>query len=318
MNNDIAQLVRESIDQLTDGATVPPDLATRARRLHRRRNVTIGSAMTATAAAAAVIAVAAGLTAAPARSGTGTASLDAAVVTNVERALAGRSGDVVQASLTGAYNHQLSWSDSVGSRTTSGVAVECKIPPGATAKCRSISRGPEQYLGYVLSRGKVTFVTINIQAKTWQQTTLPDSKLSAATVDMFPLQTIFRVQLQAVTRGCPGTRVSPVKLLEFSWPAFIRQMLGCGAFKVAGHGTVGGVRATKLVATGLVHVPYFAVLWVGRSSYLPLRLEFVPLNRSAGPVGSQIDLRWLPATRANLVKAAILPAPAGFKQLPWR
>jgi hypothetical protein len=307
MNKDIAQLVREGLDELTDGATVPPGLAARARRQHHLRNAAIGSAVTATAAAVAVIAVvAASLATAPVRGRTGSANLDAAIISRAEQALDARSADVVQASSSSPVNgttlRVMSWSDGAGNRTQLAVTGQ-----------------PAQAAGYVLHRGSVTFVTVDYRTRTWQQMSLPDAKLPSRAVPaaVAPIQIIFAKELQSVTGRCAAAGRSRPDFITFSWAAYIRHMLGCGVLKVAGHGTVDGRAATKLVATGLAQVPYSAVLWIGRSGYLPLRLAFVPLNAAAGPFGMQIDLRWLPPTRANLAKAAILPAPPGFKQTRW-
>jgi hypothetical protein len=309
MNEDVAQLVREGLDRLAEGATVPPELAARARRQHHyHRKAAIGWAMTATAAAAAVIAVVAvNLAAAPpAHSRPDAATLDAAIVTHTEQALAASARKVVQArsisALDGATTRIVSWSDSAGSRTQLAKAGQ-----------------PPQAAGYVRHGDRVTFVTINYRTRTFEETTLPEAKVSSTALPaaVAPLQTIFRYQLQSVTRDCGGARSTATNLFTFSWAAYIRQALRCGIFKVAGHGTVEGHAATKLVANRLAHVPYSAVLWVGRASYLPLRLAFVPLEETAGTTAVQIDLRWLPATAANRAKAAILPAPHGFTKVAW-
>jgi hypothetical protein len=307
MNEDIAQLVRAGLDELTDGATVPSGLAARARRQHHRRNAAIGSAVTATAAAVAVIAVvAASLAAGSARGRTGRANLDAVIISRAERALDAGSGDVVQASSSSPFNgttiRVTSWSDSAGSRTQLAVAGQ-----------------PPQAAGYVLHRGSVTFVTVDYRSRTWQQMSLPDAKLASRAVPaaVAPIQIIFARELQSVTGRCAAAGQSRPSLITFSWAAYIRHMLGCGVLKVAGHGTVDGRAATKLIAVGLVQVPYSAVLWVDRSSYLPLRLAFVPLKGVAGVTQMQVDLRWLRPTRPNLAMAAILPAPSGFRQTRW-
>lgn len=310
MNEDIAQLVRDGLDRLTADVTVPAELAARARRQHHRRNAAIGSAVTATAAAVAVIAVVtASLAGAPSpspgRPGTG-ASLDAAIVTRAELALAASTGDVAEASTTMMFNgttiRVFSWSDSRGSRTELAVSGQ-----------------PPQAGGYVLHAGSVTFATIDYRSRTWRQTSLPDAKVASTALPaaVASLQAMFSKQLQAVTRRCPAASPPRPDMIAFSWATYIRRLLGCGTLKIAAYGTVDGMAATKLVATGLVQVPYSAVLWVSRSSYLPLRLAFIPLNRATGPAGPQIDLRWLPPTRANLAKAAILPAPRGFAKVSW-
>ena len=96
MNTDVADLLHESIDQLTDGARILEGLADRALRRNRRRRVTLaaavgtGTAVLATAAVFVATAVTGGV---PRASGTRPAQATAYVVSHTEQALtAGRCG----------------------------------------------------------------------------------------------------------------------------------------------------------------------------------------------------------------------------------
>ncbi|HUC21217.1 MAG TPA: hypothetical protein VMA73_00780, partial [Streptosporangiaceae bacterium] len=95
---------------------------------------------------------------------------------------------------------------------------------------------------------------------------------------------------------------------SISWTGYLHELLACHVLSVAGSGRVDGIAAIRLATSSAAdHATVSAVLWVSRASYLPLRLALQP--------GYQIDLRWLPATAANLAKTRILPPPAGFRRL---
>lgn len=128
------------------------------------------------------------------------------------------------------------------------------------------------------------------------------------------LPEIYEMQLLQAS-GChlPAAATAAASM---TWPAYVDDLLACHALTVAGHGHIDGAAAVRLVtAGGAGSSPDSAVLWVSRSSYLPLRLALQPLPGVSGASGYQIDLRWLPLTAANLAKARILPPPAGFRRL---
>jgi hypothetical protein len=308
MNEEIGLLVRDSLDRLTAGVTVSDGLAARARRGHRQRRAALTALVavaTGTAATAALI-LPAGSAGAPAASRPPAARLAAYVIAHTEQALAASHGMVVQASTTGSVGGtgiQLrSWSDPEASKT------ELEIAAGQPA-----SAG-----GYLVQQHGITVVTIDYPARTWTETTLAASSAQPRPALTAPLPASFLKQLQDVLGGCSATRLSGTGTSTFSWADDIRRMLSCHGFVVAGHGRLDGSQAIKLVpARPLQQVPFTAVLWVDRTSYLPLRLAFIPLPGQPAPSGEQIDLSWLPATASNLAKARILPAPAGFIRLPW-
>jgi hypothetical protein len=329
VNENIGQLVRDSLDTLTDGATVPAGLVMRARRQHRRRvaAVRISAAAATAAVTAAAVTVAVALAGSvPSRPvGRTAASLTAYVVAHAERALAPASRDVVQARAAVLVNQTstevLSWSDARASKT--------ELATG--------SGQPLQAGGYLLRSGRVTVVTVDYRDRTWRErdiTLPPSARAGAATAApvpaiVQPLQAIFGVELTQLTRVCANSDGAPSAAFTFSWPARIQELLSCRSLTVAGRGRIDGIPVIKLVpAVSAEPGADSAVLWVSRASYLPLRLAFVPVpvapasgSTSTAPgtpaASYQVNLRWLPATRANVAKASILPAPRGFRQLPW-
>ncbi len=307
MTEDIQQLVRQSLDKLTADATVPAGLAARARHLRRRRLAT-RAAILSTAAAAGAAAVLIGVSGPQQQAGTTRpASLTAfVVVSRARHALAQDAAGVVRATMTSpvASGPVVSWSDGSGSTTvlSSGPA------------------GPGQAAGYLQRPGRVTVVTIDYGDRTWREKNLPASQQAGAALPaaLFPLQTIYRLQVRQVTSGCSAATAAAPGIFALSWRSFVRQLLRCGAFTIAGSGRIGGAAAVRLVS----HAPQFltgtAVMWVSKVSYLPLRLSLsAPPSATRVAAGYQVGLAWLPATRANRARASILPVPAGFSQQPW-
>jgi hypothetical protein len=329
MSDNITQLVRESPDRLTAGAAVPAGLAAGARRGARRRAITVRTAAALTAAAATAAAVILAAPGAPRPRTLGPASLTAFVISQARHELTlSAARDVVRATLTGPAASSgisvVSWSGPVTSKT--------ELAGGPS--------GNRQAGGYVLRHGGATVVTIDYGGRTWAATTIPAGRPASATLpaSLFPLQTIFRMQVQPGSPGCAARS----GVFTVSWTAFIRQMLRCGAFTVAGSGRIDGVAAIKLISRARPYLTGRAVMWISKASHLPLRLILPGVSRrgpgqgagaepdrSAGPTpgplstpaapasGYQVDLLWLPPSRANLARASILPVPAGFTRLPW-
>lgn len=108
------------------------------------------------------------------------------------------------------------------------------------------------------------------------------------------------------------------------WPAYIRHMLSCGAFTIAGHAAIGGRQTIKVTGsepgpawhglTWRIH----ATLYVDPSTYLPVRLVWS--NQGRTPAGKPLngtvrqDIRLLPPTPRNIARAGIT-IPAGFRQV---
>jgi hypothetical protein len=88
------------------------------------------------------------------------------------------------------------------------------------------------------------------------------------------------------------------------WPTAIRDEIACGAYVVAGHQVVDGVRAIKLVYRSGFG-PH-ETLWVSAATYLPVRAEVIS--------HITIDYQWLHPTAANLAHLRF-SVPAGFRKV---
>jgi len=304
----LTELVRDSLDHLTDGATVPAALAARARhRVRRRAVIRLGAAGTAALTTAAVLVTVIATGSTPRAGEPGSTRLTAYVVSHASRALtaAGQSA-VSEAWLTpaGAAGIQvISWS---GPQTTRTEIIAAGKLVGAG--------------GYVARHDSYDFVTIDYRNRTWsaRQLSLQVLRTRAPALhaaDM-SLPDDYAKQLLQASPGCPGP--GPVSTpASISWTGYLHELLACHVLSVAGSGRVDGIAAIRLVTIKADHSTVSAVLWVSSDSYLPLRLALRPLPGASGSSGYQIDLRWLPATAANLARARILPPPAGFRQVGW-
>jgi hypothetical protein len=293
MTTQLTELVRDSLDQLTDGATVPADLAARARhRARRRTTITRAGSATAVVTCAAVLAtlIATGNPSGTARP-TG-AALTAYVVSRTSRALAAASASEVSEATTPLANggESISWSGPRGSKLET---LAAGMPVLASGGRHGLS------------------MLIDYRRRIWNQGPMPPGS------DYGSLPAGF---LRQMLRGTPGCRPVP-GVSPGSWSPYLRALLTCHALRVAGTGRVDGAAAIRLVPAPRMHIVYpwiSAVVWVSSSSYLPLRL--IAVAPKSGPLksaGSEIDVRWLPATAANLAKTRMPPPPAGFRKLAW-
>ena len=308
MTAQLTELVRDSLDHLTDGATVPAGLATRAGdRVRRRAVIRLGAAGAAALTTAALLVTVIAPRSAPRAGAPESTRLTTYVVSHASRALtaAGQSA-VSEAWLTptGAAGIQvISWS---GPQTTRTEIIAAGKLVGAG--------------GYVARHDSYDFVTIDYRNRTWsaRQLSLQVLRTRAPALhaaDM-SLPDDYAKQLLQASPGCPGP--GPVSApASISWTGYLHELLACHVLSVAGSGRVDGIAAIRLVTTKADHSTVSAVLWVSSDSYLPLRLALRPLPGASGSSGYQIDLRWLPATAANLARARILPPPAGFRQVGW-
>ena len=118
-----------------------------------------------------------------------------------------------------------------------------------------------------------------------------------------------------------------------NWPAYLRQALSCGLFKVTGHAQVNGARAIKLTGSttdntfwkqlpqGEGRGPFRvdATLYVNQKTYLPVLAVWK--NRTHYRDGRSLDgtiredFTALPPTAGNIAKANVT-IPAGFHRVP--
>lgn len=112
--------------------------------------------------------------------------------------------------------------------------------------------------------------------------------------------------------GPGGSCQSPALASAAVSAATLHQLVNCGVYVVAGRQVVDGAPTIKLVLVKTPHVTPkpSETIWVDASTYLPVRIQIsVP-----GQLRMQANLRWLPATPANLAHLK-LTIPTGFKRV---
>jgi hypothetical protein len=298
MSTAFEELVRDSMEWLTADVELPAGLACRARRRHRWRRLAQFAAVAAGGAAA------------------------AAVVTAVLVAPAG-GRDTRQS----------------GEQTTAYVIrrVDGALASGNLVMRESFSL--RDLFGYVDGRRSYEAVTWSYRGDTSGKTfgargqlqaddgtALLDGRLRSVQVDYVLRQWSLSPEL-AITPAKPCTLAGFLAAGSgygvVSWPSLIRQELGCGRYKVEGSAVVDGVNTIKITGSVILRnsiasldVKIVNTIFVSPVTYLPVRTwqDGMPVT---GPressVPSLADIRWLPATAAN-ISQAVVAIPAGFQQ----
>jgi hypothetical protein len=323
MSTDLQTQLREGLDRLTAGASVPDGLVGRAQQHNRQRRIRIRAAIAAGTAVAAVAAVTIGLAAtgnqpsgAPVRTQT-----VADVATRTEQALAAAvdQGKAIQVIRMGGRNMVFGLT-AVGPHgaATPYPSLTQRLP-GAHAAVTAQHMMSWQYHGLYLQEGfsaagRLVFVNANgpIRLRSGKQV---QANYGAA----YPVHVRWRSVFTGVSGPAPGLSCQDGFPSEYpSWRASIAKALSCGVFRLGGRQYVDGVDAMKLVSGP--RYGFRVTLWVNPATYLPVRLSSTLL---AGPGRVQqlvTDFQFLPPTPANLaaLHAAVrrAPIPASFRLLP--
>ena len=307
MNEDVEQLVREGLDRLAATTQAPTGLVVRARRRCFRQRLAVGSALasgTAAVAAVAVIAAtgAAGVTGRPGNSGVIHARTEAyAVLRHVERAVAAQGNQVMD-----------------GQSVSMGT--------GSKQKTRSVTwsyRGAWQFeefsfrgkpylaTGTAKIHGRLLGVYVAYYNRTWSGGHKPQVAAAGACTKTGRLE---------MGGPPPATR---------DWPTFIGTMLGCGDATVTGRVWINGVHTIRITGTpvrtrlpkGMVQATKAGIhftLYVNPATYLPVRAVGSTTSYGGGATAftysTVTNIRWLPATAANVAKA-IVTIPRGFRHV---
>jgi hypothetical protein len=340
MSNTETDLLRESIDRLTQDERPPAGLAGRAFQRHRQRTIALRAAVAGTAVVAAgVLAtgvlVTAALPGAAPRPGhqdrpasaAGTAQTSAqtpvtqtaAFVSNhTERALAAaQRANLVEEIHTAGQNYPLGLTQVLSFPINGGGTGHLVKQAGPTASQENAwsYRGQLREQG-LDAAGKPLFDASSTTAQS------PDGSrtvmnVSGTGVD-YTSRTWWRssLQLSLPATGqttCASAFLPPPVGTTLDWAAAIRTALSCGHFRLAGHEQIGTVNAIKLVSAK-VDGPYTAAVWVDPSTYLPVQLTWNWLDpRAQGPGTLTGDFRWVQPTQGNL-GALKVTVPGGFSQ----
>jgi hypothetical protein len=174
--------------------------------------------------------------------------------------------------------------------TGSGFRFDTWASPDAT-RFEQLNDAGQVIVDQGISFRTKTTVFVSYQTKTWYRGTIP----SAAGATAPPSPSCEFGGMMIVVYPRPATMAAQLRI----W-------VGCGILKVGHTGVIDGVRAIALTAvSGSSTMMY----WVNAATYLPVRLTV----SQDGSVTQQDDLRWLPATPANLALLDVA-IPAGFRQ----
>jgi hypothetical protein len=92
---------------------------------------------------------------------------------------------------------------------------------------------------------------------------------------------------------------------------WLRYLLRCGIYRLAGRQHVAGVNAIKIVSPGS---GLQQVIWVNPTTYLPVQSLTYFLTSGGAQEFLLADFQWLPATPRNLALLNV-PIPARFRRV---
>jgi len=322
MNGDVAELLRESMDESTADVRVPADILARARTRVRHRQLAIRAGLafgTAAVTAAAVVAVTM-----PGSGGVTNAQTTAYVIKRVQNALAG-ANFVIQGRATGTMTFTVH-----GRRVSSSDGLTSSWSYGNRSRMVEFTGpGCGHYLanGACSRRGGSELVLADGSA-------LIGGKLTGAYVTYFDHKYSLSPWGHSYLKPCSTTAqlvLGGPSVSMANWPAFIKAMLGCEEATVTGHARIGGVETT--VISGSVDVPLSKgyarsvrekrvrvrfTLYVDPATYLPVRAygSTETYGGSSGPTVSAYvtNVRWLAPTAANIAKTMVT-IPPGYTQV---
>jgi hypothetical protein len=319
MNTDVADLLRESIDRLTDGERVPAGLADRAYERNRRRRIALGTATaTGTAAlAAAAVLVATSVTGGVPRGGSRPAQTitTAYVLSHTERALAA----LARANLIEVIH------------TTGQHVWFTPFEEGGNCFQLRCDAGRAQQAIYSSYRSFYREEGLSAKGPVYDYSVIPlpsgrhGQHEFQVTGDDYDRKVWWSGASRHGLRyepnpygqpGCPAAVGPPLANFP-NWSAQVRHALACGSFRVAGRQRIGGIDTIKIVSVGPAWGNGKQTLWVNPATYLPVRATAIPPRKRLG-VGVTLtgDFRWLPPTKANLATAFGVRVPRGFHRVP--
>jgi hypothetical protein len=323
MSTDLQDLLREGLDRLTAGATVPDGLVGQAQRHNRQRRTKIRAAIAAgTAVAAAAVAVTVSLAATGSQPSSAPVRTEtvADVVTRTERALANEAnqGNAIQVTRLSGRHATFGLIALAPNGPFANPSPTQRLPgaPAAVTAQRMVSwTYHDLWLQEGFSAaGRLVFVNVN------GPITLRSGKQVAGNYGAaYPVHIRWRTVLGGSSGPAPKPTCQTVPTDIPSWRATIAKALSCGLYSLRGRQWVNGVDALTLVSQPR-GMGYRDTVWVNPSTYLPVRRSSTFLS---GPSrGEQLvtDYQFLPPTRADLAmlhavqrRASI---PATFRLLP--
>jgi hypothetical protein len=311
MSRDFEELVRGSMEWFTEDVRVPPGLAGRARRHHRRRLFAVPAAIATAAAvcAAALITVTGGVSGAPGLHGHGggpaRAQTAAYVIQRAQRAVS--TGSLIMEISTPEQVITTEWP---GNRP-----VRSFVPRSVWWAYHDRSRG-EVFAGYLRGHGHPDAANTDTENGPLGKSMARSPSLhpfTETTVNYSDRTWSRGTQLTGLASESPRTACELVKGMTdpllagevfFTSPSFIHAALACGGLSVTGRIRMGGAPAIKLTGTQrLATLPI--TLYISPATYLPIRVVISGLRQ---------DYRWLAPTAANLAMLKV-HIPPGFRRV---
>ena len=308
MNGAVEDLLREGLDRLTADVQVPPELTGKARTHLRRKKMAVHAALAGGAAAVTVAAVVAAVVPGQVAPRPVQARTAAYVITRVANALATRNKVIQPETIFSApYPSVMGWNYRTDMRLTQAGYIPPALVPDMPWAQGRVHWG----VGTTRFHGRRIYAQIDYRHHEWANAGILGFVPNACTV-----------RFDIVEFNGPA-----------QWPAYIRQALACGLFKVAGHAQVNGAPTIKLVGSTID--PHFwsqlphsegrgplrvdATLYVNPRTYLPVLVIWN--NRTHYRDGRPLDgttrqeITALPPTPGNIAKANVT-VPAGYRKVP--
>jgi hypothetical protein len=320
MSREIEELLRDGLDRLTTGASVPADLVQRARQAKRRRRAARGGLATGAAAAVA-----------------GTVALAVAVAGGGGGGLASTAGDHARpagaahppvqhvqtvADIVHKASRALDTSNLIMVSMTNARVLSLEHVNGhrKIAVLHSIGYSYRNRMTAVLFTGPNTFAGphhVNMVISSEMSSTKPGTMSDTRWTE---LDYWNRTWATSTRREPAGPTPAPTSLACSSRqklskpdavlrtylstsPMSIKSALACGGLVKAGTEMVQGVPAIKLTSTSKL-TSHQLTIDVSPDTFLPVRVVFGDI---------EMDYRWLQPTAANL--ARLTPQiPRGFRQ----
>ena len=307
MSGAVEDLLREGLDRLTADVQVPPGVTSKARAHLRRKKMAVRVALAGGVAAVTAAAVIAATVPGQVDPGPLQARTAAYVISRVATALATTNKVIRTETIFSApYPSVMGWNYRTDMRLTQSGYIAPALVPGMPWAQGRVHWG----VGTTRFHGRRIYAQIDYRHHEWANAGILGFVPNACTV-----------RFDIVEFNGPA-----------QWPAYIRQALACGLFKVAGHAQVNGARTIKLVGSttdwnfwsqlphseGRGPLRVDATLYVNPKTYLPVLVIWN--NRTHYRDGRPLDgttrqeITALPATRGNIAKANVT-VPAGFREV---
>lgn len=297
MNTEFTDQLQQAMNQLP--ASVPPDMVTNVcRRYRRRRAAMLGVTAAGTAAVAGLAAVLAISSSTPAARIARPVDQTAYTVSNVVRALESLApGSILfqkQISLYSATEPAVFYDWSAQDESGGLITWEQSRDLGYSAAGQLVTEEEQ-----TSTPTTTTSVYVDFQNRTWTQdtVTLPTESASPS------------MSAPSCAAGVP-----------YAWSddpqdeaAMLRTAVSCGLLTATDGGIIDGVRTVKL--SQRPGPQKWITVWIDVATYLPVRIDQFWAG-SLSSAATQMDMRWLPPTRANRANLT-LHIPAGFTQKPW-